>query len=126
MEKTISVEERIRRAEQRYYNSNLEYNYTRKNNEIKKETPQNIKSKIKKKIVIKLIKEIIICLVIYIVFYYKILCFQLTYKSICCIIKSAGETAWILGSQQIFFMCMISHGVINDYSWGHESVYVRV
>ena len=31
MEKTISVEERIRRAEQRYYNSNLEYNYTRKN-----------------------------------------------------------------------------------------------
>lgn len=25
-----------------------------------------------------------------------------------------------------FFMCMISHGVINDYSWGHESVYVRV
>ncbi|OKZ57554.1 MAG: hypothetical protein BHV99_01015 [Clostridium sp. 26_21] len=69
MEKTISVEERIRRAEQRYYNSNLEYNYTRKNNEIKKETPQNIKSKIKNKIVIKLIKEIIICLVIYIVFY---------------------------------------------------------
>lgn len=69
MEKTISVEERIRRAEQRYYNSNLEYNYTRKNNEIKKETPQNIKSKIKKKIVIKLIKEIIICLLIYIVFY---------------------------------------------------------
>ena len=69
MEKTISVEERIRRAEQRYYNSNLEYNYTRKNNEIKKETHQNIKSKIKNKIVIKLIKEIIICLVIYIVFY---------------------------------------------------------
>ncbi len=69
MEKTISVEERIRRAEQRYYNSNLEYNYTRKNNEVKKETPQNIKSKIKNKIVIKLIKEIIICLVIYIVFY---------------------------------------------------------
>lgn len=69
MEKTISVEERIRRAEQRYYNSNLEYNYTRKNNEIKKETPQNIKSKIKNKIVIKLIKEIIICLLIYIVFY---------------------------------------------------------
>lgn len=69
MEKTISVEERIRRAEQRYYNSNLEYNYTRKNNEIKKETPQNIKSKIKKKIVIKLIKEIIICLLIYIFFY---------------------------------------------------------
>lgn len=69
MEKTISVEERIRRAEQRYYNSNLEDNYTRKNNEIKKETPQNIKPKIKKKIVIKLIKEIIICLVIYIGFY---------------------------------------------------------
>ena len=73
MEKIISVEERIKRAEQRYYNTLGENsdNVKResiKNNEINKTNTDNKKSKktiIKKKLLI----QMCICLIIYAIFY---------------------------------------------------------
>lgn len=67
MEKSISVEERIKRAEERYYNSYFENNYANKYAETKKEEPKFEKKK--KKVVRKLLKKIVICIIIYTIFY---------------------------------------------------------
>lgn len=67
MEKSISVEERIKRAEERYYNSYFENNYANKFAETKKEEPKFEKKK--KKVVRKLLKKIVICIIIYTIFY---------------------------------------------------------
>ena len=74
MEKSMSVEERIRRAEQRYYNiSNEKYGEIEKNynnNQKKNDTEKITTSKSKKNIKKKLILQIMICLIIYGIFYF--------------------------------------------------------
>ena len=74
MEKSMSVEERIRRAEQRYYNiSNEKYGEIEKNynnNQKKNDTEKITTSKSKKNIKKKLILQIMICLIIYWKFYF--------------------------------------------------------
>lgn len=74
MEKSMSVEERIRRAEQRYYNiSNEKYGEIEKNynnNQKKNNTEKITTSKSKKNIKKKLILQIMICLIIYGIFYF--------------------------------------------------------
>ena len=74
MEKSMSVEERIRRAEQRYYNiSNEKYGEIKKNynnNQKKNDTEKITTSKSKKNIKKKLILQIMICLIIYGIFYF--------------------------------------------------------
>lgn len=61
MEKAMTVEERIRRAEDRYNRKNGQY--------ARKEIREKTNNKKKSKVVRKMIMQIIVCLLIYIVFY---------------------------------------------------------
>ena len=73
MEKIISVEERIRRAEQRYYNNSFnkfdnnikEENNDRKANNVLSSKNKSIGKKLKKRLLV----QIIVCLIIYAIFY---------------------------------------------------------
>lgn len=68
MERILSVDERIRRAEERYYkNKTEESRYTKKENQ--EYTKKTNNTKTKKKIVAKLIKNTCVCLIIYGCFY---------------------------------------------------------
>ena len=71
MEKTISVEERIRRAEEKYYNT-LNRNYNNiKNEDNIQSSKKNIKERTNKKRTLKrkVLTQILICLIIYGIFY---------------------------------------------------------
>ena len=71
MEKTISVEERIRRAEEKYYNTlNRDYNNIKNEDNIQS-SKKNIKERTNKKRTLKrkVLTQILICLIIYGIFY---------------------------------------------------------
>ena len=71
MEKTISVEERIRRAEEKYYNT-LNRNYNNiKNEDNIQSSKKNITERTNKKIKLKrkVLTQILICLIMYGIFY---------------------------------------------------------
>ncbi len=71
MEKTISVEERIRRAEEKYYNT-LNRNYNNiKNEDNIQSSKKNIKERTNKKRTLKrkVLTQILICLIMYGIFY---------------------------------------------------------
>lgn len=71
MEKTISVEERIRRAEEKYYNTlNRDYNNTKNEDNIQS-SKKNIKERTNKKRTLKrkVLTQILICLIMYGIFY---------------------------------------------------------
>ena len=67
MERTMSVEDRIRRAEERYYNTRtidaLQEKESRDSSKVKFENKKDIK------LLKKMIKQILVCLLIYVVFY---------------------------------------------------------
>ncbi len=71
MEKTISVEERIRRAEEKYYNTlNRDYNNIKNEDNIQS-SKKNIKERTNKKRTLKrkVLTQILICLIMYGIFY---------------------------------------------------------
>ena len=71
MEKTISVEERIRRAEEKYYNT-LNRNYNNiKNEDNIQSSKKNITERTNKKRTLKrkVLTQILICLIMYGIFY---------------------------------------------------------
>lgn len=71
MEKTISVEERIRRAEEKYYNTlNRDYNNIKNEDNIQS-SKKNITERTNKKITLKrkVLTQILICLIMYGIFY---------------------------------------------------------
>ena len=71
MEKTISVEERIRRAEEKYYNTlNRDYNNIKNEDNIQS-SKKNITERTNKKIKLKrkVLTQILICLIMYGIFY---------------------------------------------------------
>ena len=67
MERIMSVEDRIRRAEERYYNTRtidvLQEKESRDSSKVKFENKKDIK------LLKKMIKQILVCLLIYVVFY---------------------------------------------------------
>lgn len=72
MEKTISVEERIRRAEEKYYNTlNRDYNNIKNEDNIQS-SKKNITERTNKKIKLKrkVLTQILICLIMYGIFYF--------------------------------------------------------